>query len=107
LKDIPLIVVTNDQLGVLGARQYALKLLDEDNTEVLLPWTDVLQQCMPAVACCQIIAHFACAGCSGLLVGAHAGSRRNRKGLKGFVANRLVVPCSLMGMVWIATLTIS
>jgi glucokinase len=34
LKDIPLIVVTNDQLGLLGARQYALKLLDVDNTEV-------------------------------------------------------------------------
>ena len=39
LRDIPLIVVTNDQLGVLGARQYALKLLDVDNTEVT-PWLD-------------------------------------------------------------------
>ena len=34
LKDIPLIVVTNDMLGLLGARQYALKLLDENITEV-------------------------------------------------------------------------
>lgn len=34
LKDIPLIVVTNDQLGLLGARQYALKLLDPANDEV-------------------------------------------------------------------------
>jgi glucokinase len=34
LRDIPLIVVTNDMLGLLGARQYALKLLDENITEV-------------------------------------------------------------------------
>ena len=37
LRDIPLIVVTNDTLGLLGARQYALKLLDENITEVP-PW---------------------------------------------------------------------
>lgn len=34
LKSIPLIVVTNDQLGLLGTRQYALKLLDPENSEV-------------------------------------------------------------------------
>lgn len=34
LKSFPLIVVTNDQLGLLGARQYALKLLDPSNEEV-------------------------------------------------------------------------
>jgi Glucokinase len=60
LRDIPLIVVTNDMLGLLGARQYALKLLDENITEVrsspdCCAWP-LAMFVHPHAGCCRIVA---------------------------------------------------